>query len=155
MISNNQGLNFLSNQARDNLTNMDTIDEVANMIKASGASRGERRRLEKALAKTTKLSNKARAKAQCNLDYSAYEEFREITDLDFVHFNAVLGIVMYEDYHWKEDENQEHGQILSLFERIQAKMRKYKNSGTSTKDICKELENLTGIVLLPDEDFEE
>ena len=155
MKNNYQGLNVLSNQSRKNLdiANIDTIDEVANMIKSSGASRGERRRLEKALAKTNKLSAKALKKAQEKVNYEAYEEYKDITDLDFVHFNAILGLVMCDDYHWKED-GLDHGQITSLFERIQTKMAKYNNLKKSTEDICKELYQKTGIILNSDRGFD-
>lgn len=147
MNNSNLPFNVLSNQTKKET---DEIDEIANMINNSGANRAQRRRLEKTLAKTTKLSQKAMDK----LSEKAYKEYTEITDKDFVHFNAVLGMVMYEDYHWTEDENQEHGQITSLMERIQKKMRKYLNNGWTTEDIVKELEDKTGICLVSDVESE-
>ena len=143
--------NVLSNAKRNELidvNNFDTIDEVANMIKAHGASRGERRRLEKALAKTNKLSAKALKKAQDRVNYEAYEAYKESVDMDFTHFNAILGLVMVEDYHWKEDDT--HDQITSLFDRFQAKMQKYNKLDWTTQDICKYLKELTGVTLIPD-----
>ena len=121
------------------------------MLTAPGVSRTERKQILRALNKTTRLTEKA----QKRLDQSAYEKYRDITDLDFVHFNAILGLVLYEDYHWKEDENQEHGQITSMMERIQKKMRKYQKLGYSTHDIVKELDDKTGILLVPDKDYAE
>lgn len=143
MGSNETPFNVLSNQY---IKESDQIDEIANMINNSGANRAQRRRLEKTLAKTTKLSQKAMDK----LSEKAYKEYMDITDRDFIHFNAVLGMVMYEDYHWTEDETQEHGQITSLMERIQKKMKKYLNQGWTTEDIVKELEDKTGICLVSD-----
>ena len=143
--------NVLSNAKRNELidvNNFDTIDEVANMIKAHGASRGERRRLEKALAKTNKLSAKALKKAQERVNYEAYESYKESVDMDFTHFNAILGLVMVEDYHWKEDDT--HDQITSLFDRFQAKMQKYNKLDWTTQDICKYLKELTGVTLITD-----
>lgn len=156
MKNNYQGLNVLNNKTRSampDITNIDTIDEVANMIKSSGASRGERRRLEKALAKTNKLSAKALQKAQSKVNMKAYEEYREIAELDFVHFNAILGLVMCEDYHWKEKDSEEHGQLFSLFDRIQAKMKKYNKLGYSTKQVCERFEEVSGIMLMTDKGF--
>lgn len=144
----NEPLNVLSSTYREKLS---PVDEVAQMLTAPGVSRTERKQILRALNKTTRLTEKA----QKRLDQSAYEKYRDITDLDFVHFNAILGLVLYEDYHWKEDENQEHGQITSMMERIQKKMRKYQKLGYSTHDIVKELDDKTGILLVPDKDYAE
>ena len=84
------------------------------------------------------------------LEYSAYEKYRDITDNDFVHFNAILALVMYEDYHWKETDEQDHGQITSLLERIQKKLRKYQAMKYTTDDIVREVHKKTGILLIPD-----
>ena len=139
--NNNIPLNVFSNSYRQE---NDQIQEVANMINNSGMSRSQRRRLEKTLSKTNKLSQKAMDK----LENKAYKKYREIVDVDFVHFNAILGLVMYEDYHWKEEATQEHGQITSLMERIQKKMLKYQDMGYTTEDVAKELEDKTGIMLV-------
>lgn len=144
----NEPLNVLSSAYREKLS---PVDEVAQMLTAPGVSKTERKQILRALNKTTRLTEKA----QKRLDQSAYEKYRDITDLDFVHFNAILGLVLYEDYHWKEDENQEHGQITSMMERIQKKMRKYQKLGYSTHDIVKELDDKTGILLVPDKDYTE
>ena len=144
----NEPLNVLSSAYREKLS---PVDEVAQMLTAPGVSKTERKQILRALNKTTRLTEKA----QKRLDQSAYEKYRDITDLDFVHFNAILGLVLYEDYHWKEDENQEHGQITSMMERIQKKMRKYQKLGYSTQDIVKELDDKTGILLVPDKDYAE
>lgn len=144
----NEPLNVLSSAYREKLS---PVDEVAQMLTAPGVSKTERKQILRALNKTTRLTEKA----QKRLDQSAYEKYRDITDLDFVHFNAILGLVLYEDYHWKEDENQEHGQITSMMERIQKKMRKYQKLGYSTHDIVKELDDKTGILLVPDKDYAE
>lgn len=126
--------------------NQDAIGQVASRINTATASPSQRKRLERSL---NKLENIHRH-VQDHLDYSAYEKYRDITDLDFVHFNAILGITMYEDYHWTESENAEHGQITSLMERIQKNMRKYKSMGYSTREVADKLEELTGIRLVAD-----
>ena len=145
MINDNM-MNVLDNSFRNKVMEQDVIDTVANMINTSGANRAQRRRLEKGLARANKLSEKAQKK----LDYSAYNKYKAITDEDFVHFNAVLALVMYEDYRWEEDPDAEHGQITSLMERIQKKMRKLQKDGYSTKDIVNRVYELTGIQLVSD-----
>lgn len=143
---NNDIKNVLDNSFRNKIMEQDVIDSVANMINSSGANRAQRRRLEKGLARANKLSEKAQKK----LDYSAYNKYKAITDKDYVHFNAVLALVMYEDYRWKEDPDAEHGQITSLMERIQKKMRKLKDKGYETEDIVNRVYELTGIQLISD-----
>lgn len=128
------------------LAQMDSIDQVAAMINSKSTSPSQRKRLERSLKKVDNIYRHA----QERLDYSAYEKYRDITDLDFVHFNAILAITMYKDYRWRESEDDEHGQITSLMERIQKNMRKYKEKGYSTKDIVEEVEKLTGILLVQD-----
>ena len=145
-MENNLPLNVLSNQSRTEVTLDQQIDEIANLINATGGNRAQRRRIEKSIAKTTRLSEKTIKK----IENSAYEKYRDITDKDYVHFNAILALVMYEDYHWKETDEQEHGQITSLMERIQKKIRKYQNMNYSTKDIVKEVYKKTGILLISD-----
>ena len=145
---NTTPFNVLSNASRDS---MSTVDQVSQMLSAPGVSKSERKQIRRALNKTRQLTSKAQAR----LDQSAYEKYRDITDMEFVHFNAVLALTMYHDYRWTEDDSQEHGQITSLMERIQKRMRKYQEAGKTTKDIVKELEEKTGIVLVPDTGFPE
>lgn len=144
------GLNVLSNSGRDalndNIMHDDVIDAVANMINTSGKNRAQRRRLERGLARTNKLTEKAQKK----INNSLYEEYKSVTDKDFVHFNAILALVMYDDYRWRETEENDHGQITSLLERIQKKMTKYLEMDYSTEDICKEVYKKTGIMLFSD-----
>ncbi|MBR6289324.1 MAG: hypothetical protein IKR19_08315 [Acholeplasmatales bacterium] len=142
-MNTNNPLNVMSNQKRSEINQ---VDEIADMINKSAVNRAQRRRIEKSIARTTKLSQKTMEKLQ----NSAYEKYKEVTDKDFVHFNAILALVMYEDYHWKEDENQDHGQITSLMERIQKKMRKYQDLEYSTEDLAREVYKKTGILLISD-----
>ena len=135
---------MLDNKFRQYAMNSDTIDDVANMINSSGASRAQRRRLEKALAKTTKLTKKAEEKIHKGI----YEEYKQITDQDFVHFNAVLGLVMAKEYGWVEEDGNE--QITELFEKIQEYMRRFNEEGMGTSAAVKELEGITGIQLISD-----
>lgn len=129
----------------ENRSHQDTLDQVAAMINNSGMNRGQRRRLEKALAKTEKLTEKAQRK----LDYNAYKTYQAAVDKNFLHFFAILSLVMGEDYRWKEDESSD--QITSLLERVGKKLEKYANKGYTTEDLVKIVEDKYGIVLLPEE----
>ena len=121
---------------RKNYMTDDVIGDVANIINAKGGNRSQRRRLEKSLGKVETIM----AHAQKHLDYKAYEEYQK----------ACLGMTMIEDYNWKESEDNEHGQVMSLFERVNKKIVKYSNMGYNTEDIVDRLEEVTGIKLIPD-----
>lgn len=125
---------------RDFMTD-DAITEVANMINAKGVNRGQKRRLEKSLSKMETIL----AHTQSHVDRSAYKEYQKRVEKNYLHFFAVLGLTMIEDYRWQETEENEHGPISSLFERVDKKINKY--SGYETEDILKILEDKTGIIL--------
>ena len=137
-------LNVLSKATRES---RDTITQVASMINNSGMNRSQRRRLEKALKTTETIT----AHAQKHVNKKAYKEFQNILDVDMVHFFACLGITMYRSYHWTETEDNEHGQITSLFERVNKTMKDYAAKGIETPEIVNELDELTGIRLIPEE----
>lgn len=134
--------NVLSNGNRDQ---QDTIDQVAAMINSAGYNRGQRRRLEKALGKTSKLSQKCQQKLSQNI----YKEYAEAVDENFLHFFSVVALTLAEDYHWREDET--HDQISSMLERVSKKIDKYSAQGYSTQDLVELVEEKTGLVLVPDE----
>ncbi len=142
----NNSYNFLSNDYRDKMNQMDQVDEIANLLKSSGASRAERRRIEKAISKTTKISEKTHKK----LMERAYNEYKYDVDTDFVHFNSILGLVMYEEYGWEETDDNE--QITELFTKIQEKMMECKEKNMTTTDITDKLYDLTGIRLVSEND---
>lgn len=139
-----QSLNVLSNSARRfDIENRDAVAEVASMLNASG-NRSQRRKLEKTLNKTEKILAKceqsAREKANKALEIRA--------DANFMYIFACVGLVLNEDYYWKEDPDQDHGQITSFFERLTKKMEKYSEQGYSTEDIINLLDERTGISLI-------
>lgn len=136
-------VNVLSNDLRND---EDTIDKVAAMINNSGYNRSQRRRLEKALCRTQKLTERA----QKQLDHSAYKEYQAAVDKNFVHFFAALGLCMMEHYNWKETPDNDHGQLTSLFERLTKTLQKYHDMGYETEDLVKLLDEKTGILLVPD-----
>lgn len=124
----------------------DSITQVANMINAKGGNRNQRRRLERRLTKVENITYYA----QKRLDKSAYAEYQRRVEQNYVHFFACLGLCMIEDYHWNEKAENDHGQISSLFERVNKTIVKYADEGLETKDLIELLEQKTGIELVPD-----
>lgn len=140
-----QNLNVLS-QKKDYMSD-DCIQEVANMINShSGTNRAQRKRLERALNKVENIYSQA----QKRVDRSAFRLYMDELDKNYVHFFACLGLCMIEQYHWNEAAENEHGQISSLIERVDKTIRKYAEMEYTTEDIVKELEDKTGILLVPD-----
>ena len=124
----------------------DCIKGVANMINASGQNRSQRRRLEKSLGRVENIMEHT----QKHLDRSAYAEYQKAVDKNFIHFFAILGLTMIEDYNWRESPDNDHGQITSLFQRVDKKIKKYSEMGYTTEDLVKLLDEQTGIVLVAD-----
>ena len=142
-----ESLNVLSQKKPSEYMSDDCIQDVANMLKSKGGNRSQRRRLEKSLGKVeTVLSH-----VQKRVDNSAYKEYQKAVDKDYVHFFSCLALTMIEDYGWKETEDNEHGQITSLLERVDRKIRKYSDLGYTTEDLTHKLDEITGILLVPDE----
>ena len=126
-----------------NTDHQDAIDQIASMINSSGYNRGQRRRLEKALGKTNKLSQRVQKKIGQNL----YKEYQAATDSNMRRFFSVLGIVMHERYNWQEDEDSE--EISDLFDALNNYLVEYKDLTTDeVANICNEK---TGLTLVPDE----
>ena len=138
-----QSLNVLNTKRFANLQNRDAIAEVASMINASG-NRSQRRKLEKTLNKTERILAKCEQSAKEKADKAL--EIR--ADENFMYIFACIGLVLNEDYRWKEDPDQDHGQITSFFERLTKKMEKYSEQGLSTEDIINLLDERTGISLV-------
>ena len=141
-----QSLNVLNRRsALDDSTGVDTVSEVTALINQAG-NRSTRRRVEKALNKTQTITRHCNIKAT----EKANEQLKKKYDKDFVHFYAVLALVMYEDYRWKESEDNDHGQITSLMERVNKKMQKYLDLGYTTEDLVNLVDEKTGILLVTD-----
>lgn len=141
-----QSLNVLNRRsALDDITGVDTVSEVTALINQAG-NRSTRRRVEKALNKTQTITRHCNIKAT----EKANEQLKKKYDKDFVHFYAVLALVMYEDYRWKESEDNDHGQITSLMERVNKKMQKYLDLGYTTEDLVNLVDEKTGILLVTD-----
>lgn len=140
-----QALNVLNQRSfLDDLQERDAVNEVTAMINASG-NRSTRRKVEKALNKTQNITKYANKRA----NERANKELQRKTDSNYVHFFAILALTMYEDYRWRESEENEHGQITSLMERVNKKITKY--ADYSTDEIVKIVDEKMGILLVTDE----
>lgn len=141
-----QSLNVLSQKKPNDVMSDDAVQQVANMINASGVNRSQRKRLERSLRKTSNIMSHV----QERVDKTAYKEYQKAVDMNYVHFFSCLALTMMEDYGWKETPDNDHGQISSLMERVNKKIEKYANMGYSTENIIDLVEEKTGIRLVPD-----
>lgn len=126
---------------QQNFMSDDAITKVANMIKATGDNRSQRRRLEKSLGKMQTILEHS----QKYVDRSAYKEYQKCLDENYVHFFACLALTMGEDYKWKEDET--HNQISSILQRVDKKIKKLAEAGYSTTDIIQMVDDKYDITL--------
>ena len=141
-------LNVLSQRSfLDDYKDRNAVNEVAAMVNTAG-NRRTRRKIEKSLIKTENILRYADKKAA----ERANEEIIKRTDSNYVHFFAILALTMYEDYRWRESDDNDHGQITSLMERLNKKMVKYE--GYSTEEVVKMVDDLTGILLMTDKQAE-
>lgn len=131
--------NVLSN---DNRSMDDTVDRVAAMINSSSYNRGQRRRLEKALSKTNKLSIKCQDKIGDRL----LKEYQSNLDSNMRRFFSVLGIVLKDKYGFEESEDKE--EISEMFNELNRVLEKYRELSTDeVASICFEK---TGLELVAD-----
>ena len=141
-------LNVLSQRSfLDDYKDRNAVNEVTAMVSSAG-NRRTRRKIEKSLIKTENILRYADKKAA----ERANEEIIKRTDSNYVHFFAILALTMYEDYRWRESDDNDHGQITSLMERLNKKMVKYE--GYSTEEVVKIVDDLTGILLMTDKQAE-
>ncbi len=133
-------LNVLAIKEQDFMSD-DAITKVANMIKATGDNRSQRRRLEKSLGKMQTILEHS----QKYVDRSAYKEYQKCLDENYVHFFACLALTMGEDYKWKEDET--HNQISSILQRVDKKIKKLAEAGYCTTDIIQMVDDKYDITL--------
>lgn len=137
-----QRLNVLSQTNRDYMSD-DCIQQVANMINASGSNRSQRKRLERALNKVENIYSQA----QKRVDRTAYREYQYTLDGMMVRFFSVLGIVLKNKYGFQESEDQE--EISDMFNALNSQFEQLRDVSTEEiSDMCFEQ---TGIRLIPTE----
>lgn len=151
MANKYQSLNVLNNRNTfiQDLENPDSVSQVMAMLSVSG-NRAQRKKLEKTLRKVETVHAKCEEYARKRAD----KELNIRVDSNFMYLFACVGLTLNEDYHWKEDPDQEHGQITSFFERLTKKIEKYAEDGLSTEDIINLLEERTGVSLQSTASFE-
>ena len=141
-MGNYQSLNVLNQRSfLDDFKEHDAINEVTAMVNASG-NRSTRRRIEKALNKTQNISKHANKKA----NERANRELANKAEEDMVWLYSMAGLTLYKKYHWNNDG--EHGQIESFFDKMTSIMNQYNEKGYTVDDCAKEFEELTGIQLV-------
>lgn len=131
-------LNIL-NQNRDYMQD-DVVQEIANMINASGGNRAQRKRLERALRKTENIQKHA----QDYLNRRAYKEFQQCLDSNMTRFFSVLGIVLKTQYGFEESEDKED--ITHMFDLLNTYLVEYQE--LSTDEVAKICYETTGIQLI-------
>lgn len=141
-----QSLNVLSQKKPSVYMSDDAIQDVANMINASGENRSQRRRLERSLRKVENIT----AHAQKHLDESAYKEYQKRLDTNYIYFFSCLALTMADKYKWKEDES--HDQISSIIESVDKTISKYANQGYTAKQLADLVDERFDIRLLPNVD---
>ena len=150
MIQNKYGsLNVLSQQSSLNeldITDADAVNQVMAMVNAASVNRSDRRKLAKTLSKTQSIIEYADKRAT----EKANTALANKAEMDMVWLYAMTGITLAKFYHWKEDPDQEHGQITSFFERMTRVMNDYNSRGYTVEDVAKEFEEMTGIELIPE-----
>lgn len=119
------------------------VNEVAAMIEASG-NRKNRRRIERALNKTVNIAAHADKKAT----ERANKQLEIKAEKDLVWLYSMVGYTLVNDYHWKENADNDHGQISSFFDRLTKNMNQFINDGYTVDEVAKEFEELTGIALV-------
>ena len=139
-----QSLNVLSQKKPSEYMSDDAIQDVANMINASGENRSQRRRLERSLRKVENIT----AHAQKHLDDSAYKEYQKRLDTNYIYFFSCLALTMADKYKWNEDET--HDQISSIIESVDKTISKYANLGYTAEKLADLVDDKFNIRLLPD-----
>ena len=146
-MGNYKSLNVLNIKQPRNYMSDDCIEDVANLLKSSGANRSQRRRLEKSLSRVETIMEHT----QKRVDDSAYREYSKAVEKNYLHFFAILALTAGHDYKWREDD--QHDQISSLLERVDKNIKKYANQGYTTEDLLKLVDDEYNITLVPSNDI--
>ena len=137
-MGNYTNLNVLSRR-KDYMTD-DAIQDVANMINASGASRSQRRRLERTLRKTENIMEQT----QKRVDMSSYNNYKIALDDTMRRFFSVLGIVLKNKYGFEETETKE--EISTMFTELNSQLEEYVN--LTTDEVAMKCYEETGLELI-------
>lgn len=138
-------INVLSNR---NFGTPATVDSVNAFVSAQG-NRSQRRQVLKALRKSETIREWTNKEANKALQ----RELGDRADDDLIWMVATLADTLYEDYHWKESPDNDHGQITSFIERFVKRMNSYADKGYSTRDLVEMIEEKIGITLVPNKSW--
>lgn len=128
---NYKSLNVL-NQKQDFMSD-DAIQNVANMINGAGFNRGQRRRLEKAMAKTQKIYEHT----QDRVNDKVYKEYQTLADEHMRRFFAIMGIILVKNKGYKPDSDE----LIDVFDLFNAYLVEYQS--LTTDEVCQIAEEVT------------
>lgn len=141
-------LNVLDMSQLSDWQDQNAVEQVTAMINKASKNRSTRRKIEKSLGKTASIFEHCEKRA----NERATKELNMKVDQDLIWICAAVGLTLYEDYHWKEDQDNEHGQITSFLERLTKRMYSYTaeegRTPRSAEDLAKELFEKTGIMIM-------
>ena len=122
-----------------------TVNSVNAMVNSYG-SRSQRRDVMKTMHSRENMRQSFEAEYQRKLK----ESIGDRSDDDLIWLLCTVADVLYEDYHWKETPENDHGQITSFMEKFVKRMNSYAKNGYSTRYMVDYIEKKTGIKLVPD-----
>ena len=122
-----------------------TVNSVNAMVNRAG-NRSQRRDVMKTMHSRENMRQEFEAEYQRKLQ----ESIGDRSDEDLIWMLCTCADVLYEDYHWKESPENDHGQITSFMEKFVKRMNNYANRGYSTRYMVDYIEQKTGIKLVPD-----
>ena len=114
-----------------------TVDKVEDLISKAG-NRSERRKILKALNKTTRIAEHANKKIRAD----ANEELAERANESFGYIMSMFGIVLHDKYGWEDEQVEE--MFTEVSERLSGKW----SEGKTVDDVAQELFEKTGIELV-------
>lgn len=122
-----------------------TVNSVNAMVNSYG-SRSQRRDVMKTMHSRENIRKEFEAEYRRKLQ----ESIGDRSDDDLIWLLCTVADVLYEDYHWKETPDNDHGQISSFMEKFVKRMNNYAAKGYSTRYMVEYIEKKTGIMLVPD-----
>lgn len=139
-MGNYSSLNVLNQKTIKDYMSDDAIQDVANLIKASGANRSQRKRLERTLRKTSNIMEHT----QKYVDRSSFKQYEVALENTMRRFFSVLGIVLKEKYNYEESETKE--EISNMFNDLNSQLEEFR--GLTTDEVAEKCYEITGLQLI-------
>ncbi len=134
------------------LSNRGFTTATARSVDAFISSQGNRSQRRECL-KTLRKSENIRRWTEQEAQKAMRREINERSDDDLIWLIATLADTLYEDYHWKETPENDHGQITAFLERFVKRMNCYAAKGYSTRQLVEMIDEKMGIQLVPDKSW--